>query len=187
MSNITMSDSIKHLTKALSLFHIKMSPVKKDSKNPFFNSSYASLHTILEAISDPLAEAGLTFTQFPVGENGLCTIIAHADSGEYIMSEYTMRPTKDDPQGRGSAITYQRRYALGAVLGINIEEDDDANKASTPQAPQQRPDDGRQWLNENTENYSNVVKALQSGTYTIADVERKYKLSKTIKAKLLEL
>jgi hypothetical protein len=30
----------------------------------------------------------------------------------------------------GSAITYQRRYALGAILNLNIDEDDDGNQAS---------------------------------------------------------
>ncbi|MEG2219786.1 MAG: ERF family protein, partial [Muribaculaceae bacterium] len=50
--------------------------------------------------------------------------------GQYISDTYTMRPVKNDPQGLGSCITYMRRYALGAILGLNIDEDDDANKAS---------------------------------------------------------
>jgi hypothetical protein len=37
---------------------------------------------------------------------------------------------KSDPQGQGSAITYARRYALMAVLGLVADEDDDGNKAS---------------------------------------------------------
>jgi hypothetical protein len=41
-----------------------------------------------------------------------------------------MKPAKEDPQAYGSVITYQRRYALGAILGLNIDEDDDGNKAS---------------------------------------------------------
>ncbi len=41
-----------------------------------------------------------------------------------------MCPVKNDPQGQGSAITYMRRYALSAVLGIRTEEDDDGNAAS---------------------------------------------------------
>jgi hypothetical protein len=53
-------------------------------------------------------------------------------SGEWISATYEMKPTKDDPQGAGSVITYQRRYALGAALGLNIDEDDDGNKACIP-------------------------------------------------------
>ena len=51
-------------------------------------------------------------------------------SGEWLAESYFMKPSKDDPQGAGSVITYQRRYALGAILGLNIDVDDDGNKAS---------------------------------------------------------
>ena len=44
-----------------------------------------------------------------------------------------MRPVKNDPQGVGSCITYMRRYALGAVLCLNIDKDDDGNKACEPE------------------------------------------------------
>lgn len=40
-----------------------------------------------------------------------------------------MSPTKNDPQGVGSAITYGRRYSLLAMTGA-APEDDDGNKAS---------------------------------------------------------
>jgi hypothetical protein len=49
-----------------------------------------------------------------------------------------MTPSKNDPQGLGSAITYQRRYALGAILNLNIDEDDDGNQASAK--PQKKVD-----------------------------------------------
>jgi excinuclease UvrABC ATPase subunit len=42
----------------------------------------------------------------------------------------SLTPAKNDPQGQGSAITYMRRYALSAILGIATEEDDDGNAAS---------------------------------------------------------
>ena len=43
-----------------------------------------------------------------------------------------MQPTKHSPQDAGSVITYQRRYAIGAILNLNIDEDDDGNKGSEP-------------------------------------------------------
>jgi hypothetical protein len=43
-----------------------------------------------------------------------------------------MQPEKNSPQAIGSAITYMRRYAISAVLGLIVEEDDDGNKASNP-------------------------------------------------------
>jgi hypothetical protein len=124
------SSSIVNVAKALIIFHAKVTKVSKDASNPFFKSKYASLSNILEAISTPLQESGLTFAQFPTNGNSLTTILIHAESGEYMQDTYEMRPTKDDPQGKGSAITYQRRYALAAILGLNIDEDDDGNAAS---------------------------------------------------------
>ena len=53
-------------------------------------------------------------------------------SGEWISEVVTTRSQKDDPQGLGSALTYLRRYALAAVVGVTATEDDDGNAASTP-------------------------------------------------------
>jgi len=124
------SESIKNLAKALSVFQSKVEAIKKTETNPFFKSKYADLSNIIESTRLPLAEAGLSYSQFPTGDNGLTTILMHAESGEYLESTYNMQPAKNDPQGQGSAITYQRRYALSAVLGLSTENDDDANAAS---------------------------------------------------------
>ena len=134
MNIIYRSESTKELSKALLKFHKEMGVVMKDEENPFFKSKFASLPTILKEIKEPLQKAGLVIMQFPSGENGLITQITHADSGEYMNCHYVMAPSKSGPQGVGSAITYQRRYALGAILSLNIDEDDDGNKASATTA-----------------------------------------------------
>ena len=147
------STSIKEIGKALGLFHTKVSKIPKTDSNPFFKSKYAALPSILDAIQIPLEESGLVFTQMPDGEF-LTTLIIHYESGEFLESSYKMSPVKTDPQSIGSAITYARRYALGAILGLNIDEDDDGNKASgkasTPApANQQTPPPAPElpWLN----------------------------------------
>lgn len=142
------SESIINLSKALITFHVKVDKVSKDSTNPFFKSKYASLSNILNAIHLPLIESGLTFSQLPTGDNGLTTILMHGESGEFIQSTYEMKPVKDDPQGRGSVITYQRRYALASVLGLNIDDDDDANSGSDVGNKEKKPEDNRPWLTE---------------------------------------
>ena len=124
------SESIKTIAAALLKFSGKMLKVKKDSVNPHFKNTYASLSAIIEATQPALVECGLTVVQMPTGENELTTVLLH-ETGEYISSTYRMTPSKNDPQGLGSAITYQRRYAYGAILNLNIDEDDDGNKAST--------------------------------------------------------
>jgi hypothetical protein len=132
---INKSESIKSLATALVEFHNQIGKVGKDKVNPFFKSKYADLATILTAIKEPLSKVSLAVTQFPVGEKGLSTLLMHSDSGEWMEATYEMTPSKNDPQGQGSAITYMRRYALGAVLQLNIDEDDDGNAASQPAKP----------------------------------------------------
>ena len=124
------SESIKNIASALIKFNSQMDKVAKTSENPFFKSKYAALPEILDAIKQPLIESGLVLTQLP-DENGLTTLLMH-ESGEWIEATGIMHPVKSDPQSIGSAITYQRRYAIGAILNLNIDEDDDGNKASTP-------------------------------------------------------
>lgn len=126
------SETISKLTEALVAFHQDVAAIGKDSDNPFFKSKYASLAKILRTINGVLVKHGLNVVQLPCGTDGLTTILSHV-SGEYICETMQMRPTKNDPQGVGSCITYMRRYALGAVLCLNIDKDDDGNKACEPE------------------------------------------------------
>ena len=179
------SNTIGAIAKALSTFHIKVDKIKKDAKNPFFKSSYASLSNILEVIDIPLAESGLTFAQFPTDEHGLTTILMHGESGEWIESNYKMKPVKDDPQGVGSCITYQRRYALSAILGLNIDDDDDGNHATHGGSTPEKAADNRPWLNENTKEFDGAVAKLKAGSTTIEKIKTVLKVSKVTEAKLL--
>jgi hypothetical protein len=173
------SQSIKEITKALITFQVKVDTIKKDAKNPYFKSTYASLANILESIKEPLIECGLAITQFPYGENGLMTILMH-ESGEWIGFQYQMRPAKDDPQGRGSCLTYMRRYSISAVLSLNIDEDDDGNLATHGKStPDEKP-----WLNKGTEQFKSAVAYVQGGG-SIEAIKNKYKVSKEIESLLL--
>lgn len=110
--------------------------VKKTDKNPFFKSTYAGLPSVLEVVLPILHAHNLYVSQSPISEEGrvgVRTTIGHIN-GESIIGEFTMTLAKNDPQGAGSAITYARRYALVSMLGLNVDEDDDANAASTPVA-----------------------------------------------------
>lgn len=123
------SESIKNIAKALQVFRMKVDKIKKTSENPYFKKKYAGLPEILDAIQSPLDEAELTFTQMPDGDS-LTTILIHVPTGEYFQSTYAIHPVKNDPQAIGSAITYARRYAIGAMLSLNVVEDDDGNSAT---------------------------------------------------------
>lgn len=123
------TEKLTNLALALFKFHSEMGKIGKNSNNPFFKSKYADLPTILDAISDPLQNAGLVLLSIP-DNDGLTTMLIHTESGEFISANAIMKPIKNDPQSIGSAITYQRRYSIGAILNLNIDEDDDGNKAS---------------------------------------------------------
>ena len=127
------SESITNIAVALHKFHGLMGKVGKDAVNPHFKNKYASLSNIIEATTPHLNAVGLSIIQLPC-ESGLETMLLHT-SGEYI-SSVSLTPCKDasNPQALGSALTYARRYALGAVLSLNIDEDDDAQKATVAPA-----------------------------------------------------
>lgn len=126
------SDTIKNLADALCKFQSSMEAIAKDAINPFFHSKYASLSAIIEDTRKPLAVVGLSYAQFPSGDGELTTVLMH-NSGEWMAATFATKPVDAKPQSVGSAITYARRYALCAVLGLQVE-DDDANQASATPA-----------------------------------------------------
>jgi hypothetical protein len=164
------SESIANLAAALCKFQANIGKVKKEATNPFFKSKYASLANILDVIQKPLADAGLSFCQLP-DEECLTTILMHI-SGEWIEASYTMPVVKaNDPQAMGSAITYARRYALGAALGLNIDEDDDGEKAMARNAKVEE----KPFLNPAMTAWEQATKHIQQGG-KIEDVLKKYQL-----------
>jgi len=146
-----MSESIDQLAAALAIAQGEISNAKMDAVNPHFRSKYATLASIIDTAKPALAKNGLAVSQVPTiagtleGSFVLVTMLTHK-GGQYICSEYPINPDKQTPQGVGSAITYARRYALAAMLGIAADEDDDGNAASgngangnqRQQAPPQR-------------------------------------------------
>jgi len=135
---IAQSESIANLALALSIVQGKLTYAVKDSANPFFKSKYADLESVWDACRGLLSDNGLAVMQFPGlytdhdKSMSLTTVISHK-SGEYLSQEMSVPVTKADAQGAGSALTYMRRYALAAVVGV-VQADDDGNAASNPQS-----------------------------------------------------
>jgi len=183
------SNEINELAKGLILFHVKCEGIKKDAKNPFFKSTYASLPKIIEAITEPLAESGLALTMFPIDENSLYCLLMHT-SGQWIEATYTMKPVKDTPQDKGSCITYARRYCISSILNLQIDDimsDDDGNKASGKvEVKSPVKDDGKAWLNKGTEEFYKAVKYLEGGGL-VAKIKEKYRLNKEIETLFLAI
>ena len=130
------SESIANLAKALSTVQGKLTYAKKDSKNPFFKSNYADLESVWDACRDLLSANGLAVSQFPGTYSdldksmSLTTILSH-ESGDWISQVMSMPVAKPDAHSCMAALTYMRRGALAAVVGV-VQADDDGNEASQP-------------------------------------------------------
>jgi hypothetical protein len=129
------SEQINELATALAKAQAKIEGATKDKTNPHFRSSYADLASVWDACRSALTSNGLSVSQTAgASEDGrvrVTTILMHS-SGQWLCDDLVMKPVKDDPQGVGSCITYARRYALAAIVGV-APEDDDGNAASLPQ------------------------------------------------------
>jgi hypothetical protein len=136
------SPTVGKLFGALAKAQLKYKPIFKDTPNPYYNSVYADLASIIEATQQALAEEGLVLVQTPIVDMakqkaGVASILGHS-SGEYLRTELILPATmkgKDgnprfDAQSVGSAITYARRYSYQPLVGVAGERDDDANTAS---------------------------------------------------------
>lgn len=127
------SVSLKKLLPALASAKSEMNNPKKGKINPAFKSGYVDLVTLLACIEEPLAAHGLqlipTLTCHDGNLDCLVTTLFHNESEEFISSVHPLRPSKPDPQGFGSALTYARRYSIMALLNLGAE-DDDGNAAS---------------------------------------------------------
>lgn len=131
---MSWSETRVEFAKAFAKAQSELGPILKDTKNDFFKSKYADLSNVLAAVMPALNQNGISLIQAPAFDGqkvSVTTMLLHA-SGEWMETRLDMIPTKKDPQGVGSCITYGRRYAALSVAGV-APEDDDGNAASQPQ------------------------------------------------------
>jgi len=132
------SESIKELTVALAKAQSQITAAVKDKVNPAYRSSYADLASVWDACREPLNKNGLAVSQLFAEGNEDVRVTVHTmllhSSGEWLMSSLSLPVEKRTPQAVGSAITYARRYALAAIVGVCADEDDDGNAASRQEA-----------------------------------------------------
>jgi len=124
------SENINELALALSKAQAGITGALKDSANPFFKSKYADLASCWDACRRQLTDNGLCVIQTTDLIDGLVvvrTTLAHS-SGQWISGVLPVKAKDDGPQAQGSGITYARRYALAAIVGL-AQIDDDAEAA----------------------------------------------------------
>jgi hypothetical protein len=120
------------IAEALAAAQLEITDPAKDAVNPHFKSRYADLATVLKTVRPVLARHGIALTQTTrVEDDGRVLLVTRLLWGdEELVGYYPIQPVKADPQGYGSAMTYARRYALQAIVGVAADDDDDGNAAS---------------------------------------------------------
>jgi len=102
--------------------------VSKDSKNPFFKSSYVSLDNLVSTLTPFLNERWLLLYHY-TKDKSVYTVVADTESWEVIESAFPMIES-NDPQKLWSCISYAKRYNISQLFNIITDRDDDWNSAS---------------------------------------------------------
>lgn len=124
------SEQINELAAALAKAQAEFRGAEEDKVNPHFKSKYSSLNSLWAACREGLSKNGLSVVQTLDGDErlNLTTTLMHS-SGQWIKSVLPVVYQRVAPQVLGSAITYAKRYALSAIVGISSGDDDDGNSA----------------------------------------------------------
>lgn len=133
-------DDVSELAKALAKAQSEFPAIErskdvqvKTKTGGSYTFSYAPLDAILSTVRPVLTKNGLAVSQLLANVNGapaLKTMLLH-EGGELLQDSCPLPANgATSAQEFGSLVTYMRRYALVAVLGIATEEDDDGNHAS---------------------------------------------------------
>ena len=154
---------------------------------------YASLSDIYKAIKQPLLDINLSVIHKLQPDDMLQTDIVHTVSGESVSCLFSLHVGgKGDSQALGSAITYARRYAIGALLDLDIDDDDDGVASSgrvthdisvKTKGPDEIPDSQKPWLDANHEKWSEIISWVQQGNKP-TKLYNRYKISKAVMAEL---
>ena len=166
----------------------------KNQRNNFGNYNYRSAEDIIEAvkpiahkygyylkISDDIVEVGGR-----IYVKAMAVLATEDGKKEHISMgwarEEETKKGMDGAQITGAASSYARKYALNGLLAIDDTKDaDDTNTHDKVEVSTQPPaDNNLPWLDEKSESFDKVKKALVDGKATLADVRKKFKVSKKV-------
>ena len=133
------SEQIDLIAAAMSAFTGEVQDVSKSVQG--FGYKYGAIDAYLREARSILAKNGLALMQSPSAEGDVITVttlLAHS-SGQWFRSALSMtierKKGMSDAQCAGMVITYARRYALSAMLGMASEDDDAAKDRTKIEVP----------------------------------------------------
>lgn len=115
----------------------KVKGVSKTGRDYEMTYKYADIADVLNDARPVLAKHGLCIVQATGIDGGALLVrtrLGH-NSGQWVESEYPVSAVNGDHQKMGAALTYSRRYALCAMIGVAAEEDLDGQHAAEPEKP----------------------------------------------------
>ncbi len=132
------SETIANISAALSKFQSEITDIKKEAEG--YSHRYATLAGVLDVTRPLCYKNGLAVTQLTVSDPnvadmvGVETVLTHS-SGEWLSSTMWMpiipaNKGMSMAQAQGSAVTFLRRYAITAILGVT--QIDDVESATEP-------------------------------------------------------
>jgi len=168
----------------------------KNQRNNFGNYNYRSCEDILEAVKPLLMKEGLlliisdSIAPEPLFVNAVAEITdgkdkitVRAQAGINLN-----RKGMDVAQCYGASSSYARKYALNGLFLIDDTKDADAtnnhskvakNVSTTVLEP------SKDWLDEKGDKFDKAKDAITKKGFTIADIRKKYKVSKKVEKLLL--
>lgn len=166
----------------------------KNQRNNFGKYNYRSCEDILEAVKPLLVEEKLTLTiSDNVVNDGIMYVEATAviSDGKEVISVNAQagidpnRKGMDIAQSFGSSSSYARKYALNGLFLIDDTKDADATNTHGNDA-QNASTEELEWLNADDPKFKAIKAALKGGKATIADVRKKFKVSKKVEQLLIK-
>jgi len=161
----------ENITVKLFLLRQEIGSISKDSKNPFYNSKYFDINTLIKQLNPFLEKHKILLLQ-PIINNEVKTILQCIDDNSFRDSSLPLS-TNLDAQKKGSEITYFRRYTLASLLGLQaVDDDGNLAKKSLPN------------LLDNSDEFENSKAKLKSGIITMAGIKTHYNVSSFIEKQL---
>ena len=165
----------------------------KNQRNNFGKYNYRSCEDILEAVKPLLDKYNCTLTVSDeikqLGDIIFVESVAVISDGEnqvHTKAQAGIDPNRkgmDIAQSFGSSSSYSRKYALNGLFLIDDTKDADSTNTHG-KAPASKTtttlENNKEWLNKGTTEFTKVQAYLKGGG-TLANVEKKYKVSKETK------
>lgn len=180
--NYWQSEQRDKINAALLDFHKKGISLEKDRTVPAGSGKtrgYITLDNILRTVRKELAAHDLFIEQHLSGDLVL-TRINHI-SGQYIMTGVPFQEMQGNNtskiQNAGGGLTYLKRYALTAILGLTADEDNDGADSTLEVKKPGAKTNGKAVTKKELHDIDAAVKSVEAGKYTLQQIEAIYELT----------